>query len=154
MTAEQGFSGTGRELSIREARVDDAADLCDLIRSSIVELCFLDHGGERGNLVVWLANKTADNIRAWIIQSHIFVAEHDGTLAGVAGLASDGTVILNYVRPKDRFTGVSKALLLAVEERARDLGLAACTVETTKTALPFYEAAGYVDLDRQPRKHG
>lgn len=152
MGQRQDFSPDGG-LSIREARSDDATEACDLVRSSIVELCFLDHEGDRDRLAVWLANKTPDNFRTWIAQSHVFVAERDGAIVGVAALTGEGEISLNYVRPACRFTGVSRALLLALEERARDLGLQECTLETTQTALQFYRAAGYADRERDARRH-
>ncbi len=138
--------------SIREARPDDATLACSLIRSSIVELCFEDHGGDRGKLAVWLANKTPDNLRTWIVQSHVFVAERDGRMAGVGALTGDGQITLLYVAPKERFTGVSKALLLGLEERARDLGLGEVKVVSSKTAERFYAAAGYANLTRDARR--
>ena len=138
--------------SIREARPDDATPACSLIRSSIVELCFADHGGDRGKLAVWLANKTPDNLRTWIVQSHVFVAERDGRMAGVGALTGDGHITLLYVAPKDRLTGVSKALLLGLEERARDLGLAEVRVTSSLTAEQFYAAVGDMSLGPDARR--
>ncbi len=141
------FSEGRKNLVIREARIDDAIPACDVVRASIVELCFADHDGDRGLLAIWLANKTPDNLRVWIAQSHVFIAEREGMMAGVAGITGSGEITLNYVSPAHRFAGVSRALLLAVEERARDLGLDHCTLESTKTSLAFYRAAGYQDVD-------
>ena len=138
--------------SIREARLEDATDACSLIRASIVELCFEDHEGDRGRLAVWLANKTPDNLRTWIARSHVFVAERQGRMVGVGALTGDGRITLVYVSPKDRFKGVSKALLLGLEERARDLGLEDIIVEPSATARRFYGSAGYEDLGSNPRK--
>lgn len=139
------FSHLPQTFAIREARLDDAVPACHLVRASIVELCRLDHDDDRGLLAVWLANKTPDNFRAWIAQSHVFVAERAGALAGVGALTAGGEITLTYVLPSHRFTGISRALLLAMEERARDLGLEACWLETTRTAEAFYREAGYED---------
>ena len=138
--------------SIREARPDDATPACSLIRSSIVELCFEDHAGDRGKLAAWLANKTPENLRTWIVQSHVFVAERGGRMAGVGALTGDGHITLLYVAPKDRLTGVSKALLLGLEERARDLGLNEVRVTSSLTAEQFYTAAGYTALAPDARR--
>ncbi|HEX4764841.1 MAG TPA: GNAT family N-acetyltransferase [Lichenihabitans sp.] len=153
MSRQPDFAAMGEGLLIREARPDDAAAACELVRSSIVELCGADHGGDRGRLAAWLANKTPDNLRAWIVGSHVFLAERDGVLAGVAAVTGEGVITLLYVLPAQRFTGVSKALLLALEERARDLGLDLCRLESTATALRFYEDCGYrlAEPDRHSR---
>ncbi len=143
MSRPPDFAAMGEGLLVREARPDDAAAACELVRSSIVELCGADHGGDRGRLAAWLANKTPDNLRAWIVGSHVFLAEREGALSGVAAVTGDGVITLLYVLPAHRFTGVSKALLLAIEERARDLGLDLCRLDSTITALRFYEDCGY-----------
>ncbi len=138
-----GFMRQDPDLTIREARHDEAAAACDLVRRSIVDLCHPDHGDDRGQLAVWLADKTPDNVRVWIAQSHVFVAERGGRMVGVGALTGAGEITLNHVAPEHRFSGVSRALLLGLEERARDLGLARLTVESTRTAAMFYAAAGY-----------
>jgi GNAT superfamily N-acetyltransferase len=55
----------------------------------------------------------------------------------------EGEVLLNYVDPGARFRGVSAALLAALEQRARSLGLEAVQLASTVTALRFYEERGY-----------
>jgi GNAT superfamily N-acetyltransferase len=130
-------------MRIREARSDDAAAACDVLRRSIAELCDLDHGNDPALLAPWLANKTPENVAAWIAGSHVFVAEEDGRLLGVAALTNAGHVTLNYVAPEARFRGVSKALLRALEAKAAALGCRSCTLETTRTAARFYRTRGY-----------
>jgi GNAT superfamily N-acetyltransferase len=134
-------------MRIREARVEDAAAACDVLRRSIVELCAADHGNDPALLDPWLANKTPENVLAWMAETHLLVAEEDGRLLGVAGLSSAGRVTLNYVAPEARFRGVSAALLQALEDKAAQLGCRTCTLESTKTARRFYEARGYRGRD-------
>jgi GNAT superfamily N-acetyltransferase len=134
-------------MRIREARVEDAAAACEVLRRSIVELCAADHGNDPALLDPWLANKTPENVLAWMAETHLLVAEEDGRLLGVAGLSSAGRVTLNYVAPHARFRGVSHALLCALEDKAAQLGCRTCTLESTKTARRFYEARGYRGRD-------
>jgi GNAT superfamily N-acetyltransferase len=47
------------------------------------------------------------------------------------------------VSPDARFRGVSKALMRALEDGARELGLPACSLESTETARRFYLSIGY-----------
>jgi GNAT superfamily N-acetyltransferase len=132
-------------IKIRLANVSDAGAACDVVRRSITRLCELDHGNDPALIDDWLANKTPDNMASWIVNSHVFVAEDDGRLLGVASIASSGGITLNYVAPEARFRGISKALLSELERTASELGLRACILESTKTATRFYRAAGYVE---------
>jgi len=130
---------------IRYACSADAAAACDVLRRSIAELCTADHGDDPKFLTGWLANKTPENVAAWIADpgNVLYVAIDDGAIVGVAGMTKAGLVTLNYVSPDARFKGVSKALLAALERKAADLGLTQCRLESTKTARRFYESAGY-----------
>ena len=95
-----------------------------VIRRSIVELCRADHRGDGPTLDQWLANKTPHNVRTWIgnRDSHMFVADDDGAILGVAAIQSSGRIALNYVSPDARFRGVSKALMARMEAKAVELG--------------------------------
>jgi GNAT superfamily N-acetyltransferase len=135
-------------MQIRKAVLEDAAQACEVIRRSIVELCQDDHGNDPAILNKWLANKTPDNVRAWIAapEGHMLVAVAGGEILGVAAVRSSGEVTLNYVSPASRFRGVSKALLQRLEATAVALGCDRCVLTSTVTARRFYLAAGYREL--------
>ena len=135
---------------IRPATLDDATQVCNVLRRSITELCYLDHGGDESYLARWLSNKTFENVRTWIQKWHFLVAEQAGTIVGAAAMSDSGQITLNYVSPDARFRGVSKALVRGLEENAKAAGLAACNVESTITALRFYEKVGYVRTGEGP----
>ena len=130
-------------MNTRRARIDDAAEACLVIRRSISELCSLDHGGDEKLLANWLSNKTIENVRKWILQGHFFVAEEAGIMLGVGAMDAAGEITLDYVSPDARFRGVSKALVLCMEDHARALGIEDCSLDTTQTALRFYQGLGY-----------
>jgi GNAT superfamily N-acetyltransferase len=132
-------------MRIRKAREEDAEAACVVLRRSIAELCRDDYRGDAPTLAAWLANKTPENVRAWISEpnSHLLVADDNGTILGVAAIQSTGRISLNYVSPDARFRGVSKALTRALEAKASELGLATCTLESTETARRFYLSMGY-----------
>jgi N-acetylglutamate synthase-like GNAT family acetyltransferase len=131
-------------MNIRRAEIDDAAEACAVLRRSITKLCYLDHGGDEAHLAKWLSNKTEENVRSWILEDHFFVAEEGGRIVGVAAMSDAGKVTLNYVSPDARFRGVSKALMQCLENNARKLGIAECSLKSSQTALRFYKALGYV----------
>ena len=131
-------------VTIRKATVDDAAQACAVIRRSIIELCRLDYASDDTLLARWLASKTDENVARWIAQSHHFlVADEEGTILGAASMSDAGKVLLNYVSPDARFRGVSKALMQALEEHATAAGIAVCSLDSTQTALRFYQSLGY-----------
>jgi ribosomal protein S18 acetylase RimI-like enzyme len=131
-------------VTIRKATVGDAAQACAVIRRSIIELCRLDYASDDALLARWLANKTDENVARSIAQSrHFLVADEDGTILGAASMSDAGKVLLNYVSPEARFRGVSKALMQALEEHAVAAGIAVCSLDSTQTALRFYQSLGY-----------
>ena len=138
-------------MEIRAADSEDAESACVVVRHSIAELCHQDHRGDAATLAAWLANKTADNMRRWIEQSHVFVATEGTTILGVGAIAASGEITLNYVAPDARFRGVSRAILARLEQDAVQCAINNITLHSTATAHRFYLSAGYAD-DGKPVK--
>jgi GNAT superfamily N-acetyltransferase len=134
-------------MHVRDAREQDAEEACSVVRRSISELCSLDHQGDPRTLDLWLANKTPANMQRWIREHHVLVAvaSEASAILGVAALTSSGEIILNYVSPDARFSGVSKALVGGLEARATKLGIARLTLESSATAVRFYGTIGYTE---------
>jgi len=141
---------------IRPAQADDVAAACTLVRRSIADLCGADHHNMPAIVEGMLINKTLDNMRVWIATpgSFILVAEVGPMVAGVGGLTGDGEISLLYVAPDFRFQGVSKALLAALEDKARSLGLPHCALVSTDTAQRFFVARGYAGYDTEDDDFG
>ena len=76
------------------------------------------------------------------------MAVEDGRIAGVGGVTDTGLVTLNYVSPEARLRGVSRAMMAALERRARERGNRECTLVSTATARRFYLACGYLETGR------
>jgi len=136
-----------RGVEIRDATVEDAEAACEVTRRSIVELCVADHQNDAAVLALWLGNKTRDNFAAWMThQNNTFlVAVEQGVVVGIGALTDAGEITLNYVSPDARFRGVSRALLGALESRARQQRNTRCTLISTETAHRFYRDSGYTD---------
>jgi GNAT superfamily N-acetyltransferase len=133
-------------MEIRPARIADAEAACAVHRRSIVELCDADHHGDPATLEAWLASKTPENYRRWIERpdNNLLLAAEDDTILAVGCVTDSGEITVNYVSPDARFRGVSKAMLAALEEAARERGAETCTLVSTETARRFYLSAGYV----------
>jgi GNAT superfamily N-acetyltransferase len=142
--------------SIRNARPEDAVAACSVIRRSIAELCSADHGDDPEILARWLSNKTPENVRAWIARQDatVLVALKTDAIVAVGMVTDAGEVLLNYVSPNERFRGVSRTLLKALETRARECGASLSMVESTETARRFYHSNGYVETGAPTQKFG
>lgn len=137
-------------MEIRRARIADAEAACDVIRRSIIRLCGPDHHDNPAAIEVWLANKTPEQIRAWIRlrDNNFFVAADEGEIVSVGCVTNEGEIMLNYVSPSARFRGVSKAMLAKLEATARRRGAKVSTLRSTETARRFYLSAGYTEETR------
>lgn len=122
-----------------------AGAACHVVRQSITHCCALDHRNEAAVLGAWLANKTSENLAAWISAPDAVAwgAYRGGTMVGFALLART-TLALCYVVPEALHQGVGRALLSEAEAQARKWGLAALGLESTRTAEDFYHRHGYV----------
>ncbi len=130
---------------IRTADVEDAEEFCSVIRSSIIELCKLDHQNNKKVLDDWLQNKTVKNCQEWITSnnSNSFVAELNAKIVGVAVMGHNGHLYLCYVLPEVKGKGIGRQLLQAAEHSVLHLDLPALSLESTITAKGFYEHYGY-----------
>ena len=137
-------------MEIRAASLEDAPAACHVMRRSIAELCVADHRNDEVLLTRWLGNKTPEIFASWIRQpdNSLFVAAEGDNILAVGSVTDAGQVTLNYVSPDVRFRGVSRALLVALEIRARERGNTRCTLTSTETARRFYLANGYVEDGR------
>ena len=85
----------------------------------------------------------------------VFVALYEGDRAvaggGIKRLGEGvGEVKRMYVVPERRGAGLARALLVALEDAARDLGYARVRLDTgvhQHAALRLYRSAGYCDID-------
>ena len=113
---------TGADVGVRRARPNDAEEASAVVCASIADLCAADHGGEPEILARWLANRTPPDVQSWIeTPGRVLVAEERRRIVGVGAgaAAASGMITLNYVLPKMRFHGVSKAVLSALEAYLR-----------------------------------
>lgn len=130
---------------IRRATLADGAAAIQTLRRSIIELCVADHHNDAEELEPWLRNKTLENWAKWVAMDDavLLVADRDGAVVGVGSTTLQGMILLNYVHPEARFSGVSKALLAALEAALLQRGVRQCRLQSTLTARAFYAACGY-----------
>ena len=127
---------------IRRARPDEAAEMCNVLRRSIAELCGADHHDDPAILQRWLDNKAPAEVGGWIAHpdNFVLVAVEEETVLAVGIVRHDGEITCNYVSPDARFRGVSKAMLAQLEATARDHGNDVCHLISTETAHRLYRS--------------
>lgn len=132
--------------TVREATVEDAADICNLLIRSIRENCHEDHHGDEAILAGWLEGKTPENMARWIVsdEAETIVCDKGGAIIGLGSVGANGTIHLCYVDPEHKRCGVGTHLLNTMMHRAQDMGNNIVNLVSTATAKTFYEANGFV----------
>ena len=117
---------------------------CDVVRQSITHGCPQDHHHDAAILSAWLANKTPENLAAWITAPGAVAwgAYRAEAMVGFV-LLTRATLALCYVVPEALHQGVGRALLHEAEAHARQAGIAVLGLESTRTAQAFYLRNGY-----------
>jgi len=143
-------------ITLRVADTNDAVRLSELLCSSIRELCEADHGNKPDVIAAWTANKTPENLVGWIGNSRLtlILAERNQEPAGLGGICHDGEVLLNYVTPSHRYSGISDAILRRLEDELVRQGIENARLTSTETAHQFYLDRGWRDTGEPERKFG
>jgi GNAT superfamily N-acetyltransferase len=138
-------------ITIRKAAPTDATAACTLLRRSIEQCCEPDHRRQPEVLDNWLSNKTPQNVAAWLASptNHMFAAERDGELVGVALLTQGGKLSLCYVLPEAVGCGIGQALLAAVEEQARAWNISKLYLHSPSSASTFFQRQGFTNAGRE-----
>ena len=140
-------------MEIRDATPADTHQIVTCLRRSITELCAEDHHNDPAILDRWLENKTAEQVEKWLSNTgwSMLVAVEQGKVISVGFVSHGGDIAMNYVLPDARFQGVSRAMVRAMEARARSHGAERFVVVSTTTALRFYARQGYVPREWRQR---
>ena len=87
-------------LCVMPVGADAAEAACTVTRQSITHCCVLDHANDAAILTAWLANKTPENLAAWIAApgAAAWGAYRGETMVGFA-LRAQATLALCYVVP-------------------------------------------------------
>ena len=116
--------------------------MTQLRAASIRALCTPDHGDDEATIISWIG--ADDKFDRLIAQDELtlIVVEIDDQLAGLGGMSGD-RILLNYVHPEFRAKGISKTVMQALESRMVAQGTLVGYLDSTVTALPFYEKLGW-----------
>lgn len=106
-----------------------------------------------------LADYTLEQVNAWVpnlpeearwlgrySDRIVFVADHDGTIAGFAELEPNGHIDCFYCHHLFQRRGIGRQLYQRLEQEANSLNLTRLFVEASITSQPFFEQMGFQTL--------
>ncbi|MFO8671907.1 GNAT family N-acetyltransferase [Legionella pneumophila serogroup 1] len=137
---------------IRAYKLGDEAEIYQLFYDTVHHINCKDYTEEQ--LDTW-APRNPD-LSSWansLSKNHSFVAIHSESnrIIGFADLEENGCLNRGYVHKDYQGQGIGKSLLLARENRARELGIKQLFSEVSITAKPFFEKCGYVTIKEQTK---
>jgi putative acetyltransferase len=135
-------------IRIRELHPDDAPLLLELFRETVRRVNARDYSAEQ--VLAWSSDEI--DPAAWSARfagRYVAVAEAEGQVVGFAELEGDGHIDRFYVSAHHQRLGVGRALLAAIEEEARRLGIGRLVAEVSITGRPFFESQGFTVVSPQ-----
>ncbi len=126
------------------SNLQEVEQIVEVISESI-RSCILDHHNDQNIINQWLANKTVENLVAWITANYSLVYKHNNDVVGffMASLPKQenhySEILLNYVLPKYQGQGIGKQLLLTAKNELVKQGINGLIAESTITAKDFYQ---------------
>ncbi len=130
------------DLVIRPAEAADAAPVIEIHSRSVQELCSGDYTARQ--IEVWAGKRTPEDMASRIAMHPYFVAEFNGKLLGYAAYSLNSNELLSiFVDPDYTRQGVASALMNELLADARSSGLTTLWLDSSLTAVPFYEKAGF-----------
>lgn len=134
--------------SLRPFLPADAIALRELFAQSIEELTQDDY--DEDQRLAWIS--AAEDGAAFakrLTDALTLVAHVDGEYAGFGSLKDNTVLDMLYVHPWHAGDGVGTAIADALERIAAARGAAQLTVESSDTAVEFFEDRGYVATERK-----
>lgn len=145
MNGRQSADAAAPSLVIRPGRFEDVSGILLMIEGAIEHGCRAHYDADQRRAVYlgYATNLFLDAAGPF----ELWAAEVDGQLAGVGQLdPSCGGLRALFVAALFQGEGVGRALLGAIEARARALGCARLGGAMSLNAVPFYTRAGFRQL--------
>ena len=128
---------------IRDAQIQDIPEIIQVIHNSI-RSCIQDHQRNESVIQTWLEEANHSNIMMWMLYNDSWVYVYDHRVVGFLLVSDEGKILLNYICPERQYEGIGKALLMYMLESVREKNITEISLESTHTALPFYQKHGFV----------
>ena len=135
---------------IREAKFDDAQTMKALHDRSALVLCRKDYTAKQ--LDEWVNFSSVESYRERLAIHRTFVAEIDGEMVGFVRWNPETRELCSiFVDPDHARQGIATQLMKRTYEDVLSFGVARLWLYASLTAVPFYEAEGWVYVERSRR---
>ena len=139
-------------ITLRPALPFDIAALWALRTVAVRVSCATHYAPEQ--IAAWTASPVPPAYAAMLAAGGGVVAMWDEAIAGYAMLNVDKhEVDAVFVDPARAGLGIGRQLLMALEQLARQRGMARLRLSASLNAVPFYQAAGFVALRAEAYAH-
>ena len=139
-------------ITLRPALPFDIAALWALRTVAVRVSCATHYAPEQ--IAAWTASPVPAAYAAMLAAGGGIVAMQDEAIAGYAMLNVDKHEIdAVFVDPARAGLGIGRQLLMALEQLARERGMARLHLSASLNAVPFYQAAGFIALRAEAYAH-
>ena len=138
-------------MKVRKATIEDLVELDTIYRRSIAELCAPDYDAEV--IQAWKDSVSPEARIPSIEQGILWVAILGGSIAGYM-VAVPGEIVALFVSPDCAGKGVGRKLAELALEIASNTESGEIVLESTLTAVPFYQKFGFSERSRGFFSHG
>ncbi|CAB1216112.1 GNAT family N-acetyltransferase [Acinetobacter bouvetii] len=132
---------------IRTAQIQDIPDILQVIHASI-RSCVLDHQHQESQIQICLEHISQENLLLWLLYNDSWVHVINGYILGFILVNDQGKILLHYVSPDSQQQGIGKSLLFHVIAHAQQQKRRKITLDSTQTALAFYQKYGFETRQR------
>jgi putative acetyltransferase len=149
-----GMTTTAPPFQLRPGRPVDALPILEAHRSAIRQTAASAY---RPDIIdEWapavIVHERVENFQRWIERGEeliVVATEPAGQIIGFGSIVpANSELRAVYVAGAYGGQGVGRALLARLEKLARDAGLAELRMDASINAVPFYEANGFISLER------
>lgn len=141
-----------RSFSIRQALPNDAAELRDLYRNTVLAVNRRNYS--QAEVEDWASCGDDISKLEAMIETHYFIVAEtmQSQIVGFSSITPQGYLHSMFVHKDFQGKRIATLLLTHIEEYARKNGIAKITSEVSLTARPFFERRGYVVETEQKRQ--
>lgn len=126
-------------MRIRGFQLEDAESCCRVINAAVVHMSGLNDAA-RGLIA---SKNVPGRLGPELAAMRTLVLIDDaGDVKGVGAL-DHAEITRLYVSPDAEGRGIASAILVALEEEARQIGITAVFVQASRSSVTFYEVRGY-----------
>lgn len=140
------------QYKLRKLTEEDIPDLQILFRETVLHVNARDY--TREEVEDWAScGDSVEHMKDLLARNdYVAALNEQGEIIGFSSMNTEGYLHSLFVHKDYQRVGVGSLLLSAVEQRAREYGVAEITSEVSLTACPFFEKRGYEVIKGQKRR--